>query len=355
MLIYAIDSDSRIVHIDEVKTGQECSCICPACKEPLIAKNKGKVRVHHFAHKSGVECEFAYESMLHILAKERIQEAFLKAELFWFDFEYRSYCLHDNCCKYVRYDENCYSIERRRFNLREYYDSCKQEVSYDGIKRRSDLKLYSSTHPDRKPIYIEFCVTHASEQEKLHSGNKIIECLIEGEEDIAAIIENGFVEDKQTANEYDKSLKAKIQIYGFKNTDNINVLLNREIEFSRYVLYRSGKVRCFRDGCKCKDLKKLDRNSLYEACFHTYYSFGIHEFAKYLGYSKYHIPNCVLCKNYVDNYNGSGKICKNYKYLQISQYKYFDTSRAKTCCCFTFNQEEYEQELQSVGIPYDEL
>ena len=44
-LTYAIANDGRLVNIDTVKTGQECCCICPACKEPLVAKNKGTVRV----------------------------------------------------------------------------------------------------------------------------------------------------------------------------------------------------------------------------------------------------------------------------------------------------------------------
>ena len=53
MLIYAISNDGRVVNVDEVQTGQDCNCICPACKEPLVAKNNGLVRVHHFAHQSG--------------------------------------------------------------------------------------------------------------------------------------------------------------------------------------------------------------------------------------------------------------------------------------------------------------
>ena len=46
-LTYAIANDGCLVNIDTVKAGQECCCICPACKEPLVAKNKGTVRVHH--------------------------------------------------------------------------------------------------------------------------------------------------------------------------------------------------------------------------------------------------------------------------------------------------------------------
>ena len=357
MLIYAISNDGRLVNVDEVQTGQDCNCICPACKEPLVAKNKGLVRVHHFAHQSGSECDLAYESMLHLLAKERVQYEFLNAERFYLDFEYTSYCPNENQCKFVKYD-HCYTKERRRYNLKDYYDRCEQEVAYDGIKRRSDLKLFSSTDPTKPPIYIEFCVTHASEQEKLHSGNRIIECIVEDESDIDKIVTNGFIEDKQKDDEHDQISESKIQIYGFKNSDYENESMNTEIMFYRYVLYKSGKAWLYPypERCNCKELKKSDPYSIYEVCFHTPVAFGIYEYAKYLGFDKFHIPNCLLCKNYVDSYTATEKICRLYKYLQISRNEKFDTSRAKECRCYNFNQEEYERMIKvGVNVPFDEI
>ena len=354
MLTYAIASDGHFVNIDEVKTGKECCCICPACKEPLVAKNKGMVRVHHFAHQSGTECDWAYESMLHLLAKERVQSAFLNMECFWIDFEYRSYCPKDKRCRFVKYGD-CYTTKRRRFNLKDYYDSCEQEVVYDGITRRSDLKLFSSTAPKRPPVYIEFCVTHASDQEKLHSGNRIIECIIEDESNIEKIIREGFVEDQQRSGKNGQMPQAKVQFYGFANSDYDNDHMNIEIEFSRYILFRSGKTRCYQDGCNCKEMKRSSPFSLYEVCFHTPVAFDIYEYAKYLGYDKFRIQNCLLCKNYVDSYNGTGKICRLYRHLQIPQYEDFDTSRAKDCRCYTFNQEEHDQMIQADVAPFDEI
>lgn len=77
LLTYALNSIGNLVYIDEVDTGQLCNCYCPSCKEKLVAKNGGMKRVHHFAHASGVDCENAYETMLHQLAKLRVQEVFL--------------------------------------------------------------------------------------------------------------------------------------------------------------------------------------------------------------------------------------------------------------------------------------
>lgn len=86
-LTYALNATGQLVDVDKVPVGNKCGCFCPACKEPLIAKNQGTKRMHHFAHQSGTECDYAIESMLHILAKEKIREAFLSKSEFWIEFE----------------------------------------------------------------------------------------------------------------------------------------------------------------------------------------------------------------------------------------------------------------------------
>lgn len=356
MLTYAITKDGCLVGVDEVKTGQECDCVCPACGESLVARNNGKIRKHHFAHKSGIECKFAHESMLHLLAKERIQKAFLNADSFLIEYEYKSYCANYNQCKYTKCGE-CYTKERKVFNLKEFYDKCEQEVKYDGTKRRSDLKIYSSTLSEREPVYIEFCVTHASEQEKLHSGNKIIECIIESEEDINNIVRNGFVEDNQKSeNRFEQLKPSPIQFYGFKDSDRTNLQISSEIAVNRCILYKSGKMFCDLDYCNCKDLKskKAIPHSLYEVCFHTNDFDGSEDwFAKCLAYEKFHIPNCFFCKNYENN--GKRNICYKMR-VQTNPVVRCGTSTAKNCSCYSFNEEKYDQIMQKgCDVPYDEI
>ncbi|MGI6222281.1 MAG: competence protein CoiA family protein [Prevotella sp.] len=358
-LTYALNKKGELVHIDSVPNGNECGCICPHCKKPLCAKNggDGKRRVHHFAHQSGSECALGYETMLHLLAKERIQKAFLESNSFAIDFEYKSYCIKEHQCNYIRYGR-CYDGTRKHFNLKQFYDRCEQEIPYDNINRRSDLKISSSAHPDREPIYIEFCVTHASDAEKLHSGKKIIECIIEDENDINNIIEKGFIEDSLENKDYDfPDVKSKIQFYGFINTDESNQLINREIIVSRYMLFPSGKMISLRNVCNCKKkFKKSRLNTLFEAVFYTSDSFSISDYAKYLGWEKYHISNCLLCKNYVNSYSGMGKICRLYKLLQIPKYEDFDTARAKLCQYFIFNKEERDEQFaKGCNIPFEEI
>ena len=65
-----INKNGEVVYIDEAKNGLSCECVCPACKQPLVAKNGGKKREHHFAHLNIVECEHGYQSALHYMAKD---------------------------------------------------------------------------------------------------------------------------------------------------------------------------------------------------------------------------------------------------------------------------------------------
>lgn len=64
----------QLWYIDDVPNGSNCECVCPSCREELIARNKGKHNVHHFAHVSGKTCRGARMSALHALAQEVIQE-----------------------------------------------------------------------------------------------------------------------------------------------------------------------------------------------------------------------------------------------------------------------------------------
>lgn len=71
-LIYAL-KDNILTSIEDVERGKDCNCICPYCKKPLIAK-KGKIKEHHFAHQSTDNCEYGYQTSLHLLAKEIFSE-----------------------------------------------------------------------------------------------------------------------------------------------------------------------------------------------------------------------------------------------------------------------------------------
>lgn len=65
--------DGALVHVSEVAQGSACGCVCPCCKAPLLAR-KGSVKIHHFAHKKGADCEKAVETALHLASKQILEE-----------------------------------------------------------------------------------------------------------------------------------------------------------------------------------------------------------------------------------------------------------------------------------------
>ena len=74
LLTYTYDKGGNLIHIDSVENGNNCGCTCPHCKEPLCAKNRGEIQTHHFSHQSGTDCEGAYETAVHLLAKKILVE-----------------------------------------------------------------------------------------------------------------------------------------------------------------------------------------------------------------------------------------------------------------------------------------
>ncbi|MCR5636994.1 MAG: hypothetical protein K6F76_07455 [Clostridiales bacterium] len=72
-MTYAL-KNNRITYIDDVEKGLKCGCVCPACGEALIAKQGNKL-THHFAHRSDTDCEYGYQTSLHLAAKEILSNA----------------------------------------------------------------------------------------------------------------------------------------------------------------------------------------------------------------------------------------------------------------------------------------
>lgn len=55
----------ELVHVDDAPNGKACGCVCPdpGCGQPLIARNNGKKKIHHFAHIGGT-CAWSAEYLL---------------------------------------------------------------------------------------------------------------------------------------------------------------------------------------------------------------------------------------------------------------------------------------------------
>lgn len=73
-ILMAENKAGKNVYIDEVPNGKQCGCFCKECGGELVAKNNGKIKVHHFAHASGNDSIKCSQTALHLLAKEIIAE-----------------------------------------------------------------------------------------------------------------------------------------------------------------------------------------------------------------------------------------------------------------------------------------
>ena len=117
-------------------------------------------RIKHFAHKTNLEC--SKESYLHLLAKYMFKEEFIKCQkenlTFNIEIEQKLEC---NECHTRKCIENA---RKFKYNLLNHYDQIENEVN-DG-EFKPDLLLTNSKNSTSK-LYIEFKVSHASEDKKM--------------------------------------------------------------------------------------------------------------------------------------------------------------------------------------------
>lgn len=135
---YAL-KDGVLTHISSVESGLKCDCICAGCGGQLIAR-KGDVKIHHFAHLNA-ECKSAYESALHLLAKDLFCE--LK------DFRLPVYSAEN-----VPISKTMPVINIVDFEV-------KKEVFFNSFK--PDVVLYKNGAP---VLFVEIAVTHFVDDEK---------------------------------------------------------------------------------------------------------------------------------------------------------------------------------------------
>ena len=155
-LEYALNNQSSLVHVTEVKSGLACDCTCPNCRAKLIAKNKSSNKVSpHFQHYQSQECAYAVETSLHLLAKEIIENnrqlrlPSYKERFTIKDKKYRGWGpLFD---------------EEREFLLSELVSIEKVEIEKHLDDIRPDLIVWVRN----EPILIEVYVSHKIDQEKL--------------------------------------------------------------------------------------------------------------------------------------------------------------------------------------------
>lgn len=183
---YAYDDAGTLVDVLEVSAehiqlGYSYTCI--GCGQPLIAKVRGTKRRKHFAHKV-VTPTCTEETYLHKLAKQTFFDEYQTC--LETGQPYNIELLHQKHCTAFAglFGTPCIRTIVQTHDLTRYYDRISLEHR-DG-QFIPDVLLQSSKDSTRK-LYIEVAVTHLSSDEKLHSGERIIEIDITCEEDISTL------------------------------------------------------------------------------------------------------------------------------------------------------------------------
>lgn len=150
MVVYALNQDEELVHVDSVNRGKLCKCRCLSCGEALVAR-QGELKSHSFAHESGTECLYAMETMFLWLAKELISTRgfFVTPEL----------KVYESLSGPLRYIE-----DQKILGIREVcIESAKIETRTN--RTRSDLVLSAKGHE----LLIEIVVTKKADAKRLES------------------------------------------------------------------------------------------------------------------------------------------------------------------------------------------
>ncbi|MBO6572864.1 MAG: hypothetical protein JJ958_10515 [Balneola sp.] len=180
--LYALSEDNEIVRINSLDKDEPRKTFrCLSCKNELIPK-LGDIRAWHFAHKMNVDC--SSETYLHLLAKtffiNNYKKCLQNSKPFLLEYEESVICT----CFFERTNRKCELNERiSKFDLTSKFECISLEKSFDGFV--PDIRLHSEYH--NETIFIEFAVTHKSEKLKIGSNYRIIEYLIESEDDLEVI------------------------------------------------------------------------------------------------------------------------------------------------------------------------
>ncbi|QEC53626.1 hypothetical protein EDD80_1257 [Anseongella ginsenosidimutans] len=299
---HAIGFNGEVINIGDVtletRHVQQFSCIGCGAKMTAVL---GKIRAHHFRH-SGDSC--SWESYLHQLGKLILQQRFDSAREFPVKYYVRNGCPHFLECR-LREDHawgRCPPVELRTIDLKQYYDTCEVEATYQGFK--ADLMLTSSEHPEWKPVFLEVAVSHNCEQNKIDSGIRIIEMDVQSESDVVRdIVESHGEWLLQASGSYHTPDVPAVRFYNFKRAYEPRYLLDRFYLFiDERGMYRAGLKR---NAVHCYDVEtKHEENSCFEVTLSADYRPSNQQVSLYalgmaLAIQKgYDINNCTFCSHY---------------------------------------------------------
>lgn len=255
LLKYALNKvTKRIVGVDDATNGLACGCLCPECKQQLVAKNGGAKREHHFAHYNGLDCSGARMTALHLLAQQIIAD---KKAVMPPDYTGSHYQKTTSC------------IAFNEIHLEEYCDGLRPDCI--GV-------VYDKDGTEHQ-LWIEILVTHEvnkQKQEAIKAAN--ISCI---EIDLSDMLKTDYTVDIVAQNLLETKYNRKwINCPKYDEINQKNKIKHDTEESERIKRFEEEKLRK-EEALRQREMAKLaDKKSKYERV-QKWYKDGNAETAKY--------------------------------------------------------------------------
>lgn len=341
---YALDSSGNIVYIQAANPDKE-AFFCLHCYQQMVAK-QGKVRQWHFAHKV-LSPNCSYESYLHSLAKFLILQKLRSEQSFRIEITAPFSCANKETCLW--YEDSCKEPCKwtgyKNFDLKKFYNTFEVESAYDNF--RADI-LLSNSIKKFAPVFIEIYVSHPCEQQKIDSGNKIIELKINSEDDIKSIVDSSIITEDGN----------RIRFYNFNPPEEASGPPPHLKPLLKFSVYESLKMYC--SYTDCLNFTQHNRKAIFELTLDTSFNFSsktsLYDYGALVLYEhdntfqvcnlcRYHRTRDMLCDDLWDTELDWRPIfCCLYKKLGINKYR--DPSDARTCSAYRRMDEKMKAEIK---------
>ncbi|MFA6201377.1 MAG: competence protein CoiA family protein [Bacteroidales bacterium] len=321
---YAITQNMEVVEISsltkESKIDTTFSCL--GCGERLIPRI-GTKKQKHFAH-FNANSQCSYESYLHKTAKTVL-------------FNNIKRRLENKLPLYIEYMRNkiCNKCERIDINgckLSEYKEKKNILLRYNEVYLEKEFNMFK---PDvllkskNDHLFFEIYVTHETEEKKRKSENKIIEILIENEDDIKMLVSDTiFINDK--------SINSNIEIEPlYIDYSKYGMCIS---PINKFIIYKSGKVVYFTE--TIGKYQKVRKSIVYEKDYDN----NSFEKANFIldiieAYEKgVKVNNCHLCR-----YHGINRDYLESKLLIFCKYKReaVNSNNAAECDIYKIDKKSF--------------
>lgn len=256
----------------------------------------------------------------------------------WLEAPAVKICKHKETCPLFNKDKCQKHIEQgKHYNLKDFYSRAVLEHHYtkDGATFVADILLKRIGETEENPLepmFIEVAVTHPCEEEKIASGIRIIELVVEKEDDIDAFIQHPLSSTEDT------------QLYNIKPTPIQGNREDFDVRLSVAHLFPSLKLHLTRHlACYCLSKREsLFGIILYEhlLSFVSNQEKGawLYDILASKCYELYpsKFKSCHVCRHRIRN-DFYGYICLCYKKAGLK--RCCSDNNASTCPVFTPNLE----------------